>query len=416
MKKLLTISFKDLVVMFRDPTALILALLTPFALTLVIGFAFGAIGGDDDAGLSTIPVIIVNQDTGEFGQLLVDVFNSDELDDLLAPTEMEQTEAARGAVETDDAAAVVFIPEQFSESLMPQAMPADGAERPEVTVEIYANPTRSISVGVIRGIVDDVLYRLESGLAAGQISMAQLVMNGRLSMEDAQDLGPEIAERAARKASDTQLVTIQSSMTTGGEESFDWAAYMLPSMAILFLMFTTTAGGQSILSEREEGTLPRMLTSPTARAQVLGGKMGGIYLRGVAQMGILIAANSLLLGARWDSIPLLALVILALVAGATAWGIAVAAFARTPGEANAAGTAISLVFGAASGNFVPRQILPQWLQTVSYITPNSWGLEAFQILNEGATLTDLAGPLIGLTVMTVVLFALSLIAFRRQTT
>ena len=59
MKKTLNIAWKDLLVTLSDPAALILTIATPFALTLVMIFAFG---GVQDTGITGIPVAIVNLD------------------------------------------------------------------------------------------------------------------------------------------------------------------------------------------------------------------------------------------------------------------------------------------------------------------------------------------------------------------
>ena len=51
--------------------------------------------------------------------------------------------------------------------------------------------------------------------------------------------------------------------------------------------------------ETAPGTLPRLLVSPTLAAQVLGGKVLGIFLTGVAQLTILVGGTSLLFGLEW---------------------------------------------------------------------------------------------------------------------
>jgi ABC-2 type transport system permease protein len=185
-------------------------------------------------------------------------------------------------------------------------------------------------------------------------------------------------------------------------------------MAIMFLMFTATAGGRSVLAERDAGTLPRMLASPTSPAQVLGGKVMGTYTTGVGQMGILLLASGLIFGVRWGEPLAVTLVVLALVAAATGWGMVIAAYARTPGQANAIGTMMALIFGGLAGNFVPRQLLPEFLQKVSYITPNAWGLEAFGALSAGGGLADVVVSSVALLAMAAVLFGVSVAAFRRQ--
>ena len=86
MKKIFLIGFKDLTLIFRDPAALLLMLLAPFVLTLGLGFVTGRLGGNSGSGLRDIPVILVNQDGGDLGNALVHVFQSPDLNGLLAPT------------------------------------------------------------------------------------------------------------------------------------------------------------------------------------------------------------------------------------------------------------------------------------------------------------------------------------------
>jgi ABC-2 type transport system permease protein len=244
--------------------------------------------------------------------------------------------------------------------------------------------------------------------------VAQLLLNGLITPGQAEQLGQQVGQRAGEQAASQQLIAVRSKTAEGGSGEFDWLAFMAPSMAILFLMFTTTSGGRTILTERRAGTLPRLLVSPTRASQVLAGKVVGVYSTGLAQMAILIGASALLFGVRWGDPVAVLLITLALVAAATAWGILIAAYARSPAQANAIGTAMALVFGAAAGNFLPRQVMPDWLQSLSRISPNAWGLEAFEALSRGGTLFDIVLPIIALWLMATVLFGASVVAFRRQ--
>jgi ABC-type multidrug transport system permease subunit len=418
-KKALYIAWKDLRVAFRDPAAIILMLVTPFLLTLVFGFAFGGFGGSSGEGISQIPIAVVNQDAGQVGQNLVQVLQSDDLANLVKPVEMSSDAQARLAVDRDQAAVAVIIPSDLTARVIPQGEQSSSAtaNASPAVVEIYSRPTNPVSAGVVHSIVDQFLSRIDAGVVSGRVAVEQLLASGRIAPQQAASLGRQIGAEAGQASSDLALIHLQEQTTQASRPSsggFDWMAYMAPSMAILFLMFTVTAGGRSILAEREGGTLPRMLASPTSTAMVLGGKVLGIFLTGALQVALLILASALLLHVHWGSPLAVGLLTLAVAAGATGWGTLLAAYSRTPGQASATGTALALIFGAASGNFVPRQALPGWLQVASSITPNSWGLEGFQSLAAGGGLAEVRMPVIALFFMMGVLFLAALLAFRRQ--
>ena len=408
MKPILNIAWKDLIVLFRDPGALALLLLAPFALTLAMSAAFGR---DGNPGISDIPVLIVNHDTGQFGELLVEVMASEELAELISPTVVTDETAARAGVDRDEVAAVVIIHAGLSQSIIP-----DQAEPDRGVVELYLNPTRPISGGVVQAIVSQFLQQINTGAAGGQVAVGQLMQNQLITPAEAQTLGPVIGEAAGRQSVEGQLISVSRQFQTENDTAngFDWMGYMAPSMAILFLMFTVVEGGRSILTERDNGTLPRMLTAPLSAAQVLGGKLLGTYLNGLAQVGILIGASVLIFNIRWESALGVVLTIVSVVAAATGWGACIAAFARSSGQANVVGTTLALVFAIGAGNFFARPNLPDWLQLVSFISPNAWGLEAFTSLTAGGGVSDLLPYLAGMWIMAAILFGLATLAFRRQ--
>jgi len=182
----------------------------------------------------------------------------------------------------------------------------------------------------------------------------------------------------------------------------------------MFLMYTVSYGGRSILVERSLGTLPRLLVSPTSTTQVLGGKVLGIYLTGLAQIAILIVASTTLFQVRWGDPLGTTVLVLAAVFGATGWGMLLTAVARTPGQAANVGSAVMLIFGILGGSFIDTSNLPVWVQWISKITPNAWGLDGFSTLATGGSLADLGAPILALLVMGAALFGAAVLLFNRS--
>jgi ABC-2 type transport system permease protein len=421
MKKLLNIALKDLKIMFRDPSSLVWMLAMPIALTLAMAFAFGRLtGGGQAAGLSDIPVIIVDLDSGQMSEPIVQTFQAEELGNLITTTLSTDVAAARQAVEEDKVAAAIIIPAGFTEKIIPPNLQQGDfsalLQREQGVVEVYSSPQRPISTLIVRSIVDAVLNRMTTAGAAAQTSIMQLIVSGYVSPQDMQQIGNEVGMRAGEQASQGSLLklSVQAAGSPSNSGGFDWMAYMAPSAAVMFLMFTVSLGGRSILAERQWGTLQRLLTSPTSPSQVLGGKVSGIFLTGLAQMMILILFSAVFFGVRWGAPAALIGLIVATVFAATGWGALIAAYAKSPGQAMSIGSMMALLFAGLAGNFVPRQNYPEFLQKISLITPNAWALEGFEALGLGGGLQEVLLPIAALTIMGVVLFGVATLLFRRQ--
>ena len=189
---------------------------------------------------------------------------------------------------------------------------------------------------------------------------------------------------------------------------------MAPGMALMFLMFTTTNGGRSLLAEQRLGTLPRLLTTPVNTTQVLGGKVLGIFLTGAAQMLILIIASTLFFQLNWGDPLAVLLLVLSAVVGAVGWGMIITALARTPGQVSAVGSALMLAFGILGGSFINLDNMPAWFRVIAKITPNAWGLDGFNTLALGGGLANILTPILALLIMGVALFAVSVFIINRR--
>lgn len=414
MRKLFIIGIKDLKLMFRDRAALTFMLLAPFLLTIGMGFVTGRFSGGS-SGLSDIPVIIVNLDKQDLGNALEDLFNSKDLADLMEPTASSDPETARHLIDNNKASAAIIIPAGFTESIIP----ADGATldpnyvQPElVKIEVYANPSSPTSAGVVKAIVDEFISRVEEGRTSGMTSIVQLMLNGLLNPLNAEKEAQALFQNVDE--SESSVIILKTNKEGADAVEFDLLAYFAPAMALMFLMYTVSYGGRSILAERAQGTLPRLIISPTQTAQVMGGKVLGIFFMGVAQVGILILASAILFQVRWGDPLGVAVLILAAVFGAAGWGMLITAFARTPAQVGSIGSAIMLIFGILGGSFINLEQMPSFLQTLSKITPNAWGLDGFTTLALGGTLKNLTEPITALLIMGAVLFGIAVVIFNRN--
>ena len=292
---------------------------------------------------------------------------------LLSPAEVPDAGAARALVDGDKAVAAVIVPAGFSASLRTDPIP----------IAVYTNPNKGAAAGIVLDVVHAYADRL-------QASVFGVLPGGRNG------------------------ITVRTTQQGKEAAGFSPLAFIAPGMALMFLMYRVSNGGRSLLVEKAQGTLPRLLVSPTSSAQVLGGKMLGIYATGVAQVLLLIGASTLLFRLAWGDAIGVVVLVLAAVAGATGWGLLLTALAKTPGQVSGIGAALMLIFGILGGSFVRVDAMPAWVRLVSRITPNSWGLDAFSTLAQGGSLADIGSPILALGIMAAVLFVVSTVLLGRR--
>ncbi len=405
LKKLFLIAIKDLRLIFRDPSALVLMLLAPFVLTIGMGALTGRFSGGGGSGISNISVEIVNQDEGILGAVLIDVFQSPELDELVSPVVRDDLDVAKSWVDSNQSAAVIYVPAGFSESIIKMAW--DPTDDEVVPIEFYTNPTMPMSANILRSILDQFINQVEIGRVSSTVIVSQLVQNDILPIEQAAELGAQVGQEMAQAVDSTSSIRVNTNLAEGEAIRFDILAYMAPGMAMMFLMFTVTYGARSLLVENRAGTLPRMLVAPTHPANVLAGKFTGILFSAVAQLVILIGGTSLLFRLQWGDTLGVTLLILAAAFGATGWGILFAAILKSPGQIAISGSAVMLLFGLLGGSFFDLSMLPDWIQVINKITPNAWANDGFYILSLGGKLRDIQSNLLGLLIMGFVLFVIA---------
>ena len=377
--KMWTIARKDNLIRFRDRNGLLLMLAAPLVLAAIVGAAFGGFGGGgSNAPLTGIPFVVVNADEGDLGRQMVEILKSDRLAGLLAPTEMTDLDAARQLVEQGKMRAALFIPLNFSASVQGGANPS--AIDARSTVTLHVDPASTFSPLILRAVVIQIVTGFNAGAVGGRVVVAQLEASGQMAAVRGRVpavLGEVIAKSSQEEQKGSITLNVAPAGSTGRGSS-NPLAYFAPAMAILFLMFSLFDASNSILEEEREGTLARLMSTPTGLATILGGKIGGVFLTGLLQLGVLILASRLLFGLEWGSSPLgLALIAVATVAAASSLGVFIVAFARDASQAGFIGASVALISAILGGTFIAAQQYPAWLQPFSKLTINRWALDGF---------------------------------------
>lgn len=194
------------------------------------------------------------------------------------------------------------------------------------------------------------------------------------------------------------------------------AAYFTPSMMIFFLMYSALSGSRNILKEKESGLVSRLLYLPLSPTNLLLGKLLAVYIVALLQVLVLILSSSLILGVSWGQSTLgLFMLATMLAASFTALGIFIVVCTKDSNHASIVGMGCVLLFSCLGGNFVPVEQFPEWIQYVSMISLNRWGLDGIlDITYRNLSMYEILTEFIVLAMFTLIFFGLSLKRFKQQ--
>jgi linearmycin/streptolysin S transport system permease protein len=409
MRKIWTIACKDTVIRLRDRNLTLLALLAPLIIAGVMGLALSGAGAESHP----ISVVVINQDEGLFGKIFEAAIADTKSGVALKLSPAQDLARARETVERGETQALVYVPRDFSASL--QSAGGAGAAAP--VVQVYCGEDAAAKADAIRSVCDQAARRLRALIVGKQIAAARLqigaAQDARASQLDAAFAQEISARQVLKEAARIELKTSFKGDVKIRRNPFTFFA---PSIGVFFLMICMIEAPRSILSEREGGTLGRLLSTPIKLSQLLLGKLGGSCITGILQFAMLIVASRLIFGLTWgDSLSGLALMVAAVVVASTGMGAVIAAFSKNFLQAGVIGGGIALISAGLGGNFFATDNLSVWLQVLSRLTINRWALEGFsKLVAHNLEARDVllnAGVLFG---MAACLFALALWKFQRR--
>jgi ABC-2 type transport system permease protein len=198
---------------------------------------------------------------------------------------------------------------------------------------------------------------------------------------------------AGQSSGNTQALAAQAAATTAPvavsdvsaqTKELDTKSFFAAGMAVFFLFFTVQFGVTSLLEERSDGTLARLLAAPITRASILGGKLLTSFALGVISMAVLVVATSLLFGARWGNPLGVAVLIVAAIASALGIMSLIATLARNAEQAANWQSVTSVVLGLLGGTFFPVSQAPGVLSTLTFFAPQAWFLRGLGDLRGGS--------------------------------
>lgn len=371
----LTIMQKDLKTIFRDRSALIFLFGMPIMFLLLFGTIFS--GGGSRNGAPKFSVLVINSDKGKHG---ADVLSALKDNGMTLVTESGGETAVREKVGGGKNAAGILIPADFSAQLEQAAQERfaafGGGSLPakptQAKLNILVDPAQTEAGGIIQGNVFGAFQRVFGRViakAAGQDVGSDAGGGGGMSDKAQSPVNLEVTPVRGDEKEDAE----SKRMTSGN--------VIVPGYSVLFVFFLANSVAVSLITERQEGTLRRMMTAPIGRGQILFGKLLARGCVGVIQISILFLLGVLMLKLDIGPSPLgIALVAVSTIFAATGLGMLIASFGKTVEQIAGMTTLALFTMGGISGCMMPRFLMPEVMQQVSLITPHAWALTAYQDL------------------------------------
>lgn len=419
--KALDIAFKDTLRAFRSGFLLVMMFVAPLLITGLIYFAFGSLTASGGFDLPVTRVAVANLDqpdpasTFAVGQMLADHLQDESLADLLQVTIAPGAASARAAVDRQEADVALIVPPDFTVAVLGPDLRA--------ALTLYYDPALTIKPAILRTLLGGFIDGFSGAKIAVGVTALQLEARG-LSIDEA--TGWSVAQGYTEwlQASGADHVHLAGGAMETQAPSRDapqadsrrgMIGSVMAGMLVFFVFFTGAGSASSIIHEDEQGTLARLLTTPTSRAVILGGKFAASLFTLVVQALVLLIASTLVFDIHWGEPLTVTLVTIGLVVVAAGFGVLLMSFVKTTRQAGPIQGGVLTVMGLLGGlftGFIPD--LPKAFDTLSLTMPQGWAMRGWQIALSSASAAETLLPVAVMLVLGTAFFAVGVLVFRRR--
>jgi ABC-type Na+ efflux pump permease subunit len=351
---------KDLILFFHDQRSVILSFLLPVILITLFAFAYGSIGAYN--GRSE-PVNLLISDLDQTRSSKEIIYKIDSLEDIRII--VSDSIKSKELVIKGKYACALIIYKGFQDSLE-----AGNATQ----IELVYDRSREMEIGILQ---QNLIRTLMS--SAGKIIVKKSIEN--YLQDQFPDIDKSTSDNILRTAikDDNNKIAIKWTSIVG--EKNDTKLGLIQAVAgtaILMLLFSVAGVGTSILEEKENGTINRLLYSPLKGSTILYGKMLFAFFISIIQLTAMFLFAGLIFNMDLSvNIPGLILMIIATSFAVSSLGIFLAAVSKTRQQAQNLSTIIILVMSAIGGSMIPLFIMPSILQKIALLSVNYWGIQGF---------------------------------------
>ena len=383
MRKIMAIIWKDALVRFTGFSEILFFIILPVLFTFLL--AGGAPGGDQDPRVRL--VVVDEAQTSLSAQIIA---------------ELDKSTAVRPEIATRQVADDQFSQRRASIVLgIPAGLDLAALQSGSAAVDLRQQPN-DLEATVAARAVETALRQVSSAVNAANQAVIQQEKRQPFASTAEKSAYFDKSLAVARKlqADAPERVTISQAATPEQHVDYDPRANASAGQMITWVFIPLFAISELFAYERSQGTLRRLLTTPTLKATYLLGTISGQVLFALVQMLLLVGFGVFVMKVGWGREPVaLGVILLASALAAAALGTAMGTVVKTGRQANGLSTLAGMVMALMGGCWYPLELFPPAVQTVVRILPTTWAMQGLlDLLLRGKGLLDIlpvAGVLLG---------------------
>ncbi|MCF6264434.1 MAG: ABC transporter permease [Xanthomonadales bacterium] len=397
--KLLAVTQKDLKLLYRDKGGFFFTFIFPIIMAVFFGSMMSGSGG-----MKGISLQVVDADQSVISQAFIDKL------DAAAELKVVLTDeaTARDTVRKGKAAAFLILPKGFGDAK------GNLFSGETATVQLGVDPKRSAIKGLLQGVLmsyaaedmqsaftdtDKFVDQIDKSLA----EVRQARDSGEFADNDKADRMLEFLDQLQ------EMVDTDSFNNTSSNESADGSTdedsgfngfqpliiethdisvnrdgppsgydVSFPQGILWGILGCLSAFSLSLVSERNQGTLSRLLVSSANRSTILAGKALACFLTIIFIAVCLLLLGKLVFGIQIRQPDLMLLSLVAI--GFCFSGLMILFSVISKSEKAAAGItwAAMMLMAMAGGGMIPLAFMPAWMTPVSQFSPVMWSILALE--------------------------------------
>lgn len=413
---------KELLLLIRDKGGLGILFLMPMVLVIVMAIVQDAPFRDYQE--QTIPVLFVNEDSGEIAEAIMTAIeqkNAFAVVDSLSGAPLDSTTLAK-AINAGDYQIGILVKNGLGEELqqivdaqvegmLAGLMPTDEVsevEKPdfEPYISLFVDPTTKQTFrSSIRSAIKQFLSELEGKLIIDGLSNRLAEMTGNRPQVDLSSNGiVQLREHTATGKIETSNVANNSTQ------------HNVPAWTVFAMFFIVIPLAGNMVRERTAGTIVRLRTMPASMFHFYAGKLSSYSVVGLLQSLLMISVGFWLLPmlglAKLDLgsgfLPLLYVAVVVGL-GATSYGLLVGTIFKTLHQAAIFGVVTVVIMAALGGIWVPLYIMSDTMVFIGRLSPMNWAMEAFNgVFLRGENLSEIISGSLKLWIFGISCFSASL--------